>query len=336
MEKEAVSEYVDHARSVIDSSPQMDEANTKTKLLRDFIEVLGWDITTEVELEYSLQMATRTHRVDYALKQDGTPAVFLEAKGCDTDLTKKHRRQLRSYMMTQNVAWGLLTNGVEYEILRRRINDDEVTVETLGQIELSDLPQRLSLISTVSKESIKSGRSEQIVTNILELEKAHRSLREQKDELVDEITQLVVEEVGDSITQRTESGAKSFIDKLIESIEEDVDINQSSSPTMDFWEEVESEVGLIQQGGVVAFPNDQAATEYFTAFVDFLLTGGYMTDTDIPIKNGTKRHLINAEPVDEGDEMYSPKVVGDGFYIETNFSKNDMKQKIVELGQEYQ
>lgn len=43
MNEEAVREYVQRAQSVIESSPQMDEANTKAAVLRDFIKLLDGD-----------------------------------------------------------------------------------------------------------------------------------------------------------------------------------------------------------------------------------------------------------------------------------------------------
>lgn len=33
--------------------------------------------------------------------------------------------------------------------------------------------------------------------------------------------------------------------------------------------------------------------------------------------------------------MYSPKKVGDGYFLETNYSRNDIKQRILELGGKY-
>ncbi|MFD1634455.1 hypothetical protein ACOZ4L_01835 [Haloplanus ruber] len=40
MERDAVREDVDQSDAVLDSSPQMDEANTKAAVLRDFLSLL--------------------------------------------------------------------------------------------------------------------------------------------------------------------------------------------------------------------------------------------------------------------------------------------------------
>ena len=82
--RDELVEYADRSSALIDDSPQMDEENTKRKVIEPLIELLGWDfLSPEVELEYSIQMGSGTKRVDYALKIDGTPVVFVEAKGCD-------------------------------------------------------------------------------------------------------------------------------------------------------------------------------------------------------------------------------------------------------------
>ncbi|MFB6150338.1 MAG: restriction endonuclease subunit R, partial [Haloarculaceae archaeon] len=91
--REELSEYVERSASLIEDSPQMDEENTKRKILEPLIDLLGWDIlslSSEVELEYSVQMGSGSKKVDYALKREDTPVVFVEAKGCDTSLEQSH------------------------------------------------------------------------------------------------------------------------------------------------------------------------------------------------------------------------------------------------------
>ncbi|MES3630938.1 MAG: hypothetical protein PPP56_12315 [Longimonas sp.] len=74
--------YVEHAHDIIEQAPQMGETNTKEMLIRRFIEVLGWTFhPAEITLEYPVRIASRRTKVDYALFLDGTPTVFVEAKG---------------------------------------------------------------------------------------------------------------------------------------------------------------------------------------------------------------------------------------------------------------
>jgi hypothetical protein len=55
MRHEELSEYADRSSGLISDSPQMDEENTKRKIIEPLIELLGWDIlSSDVELEYSV------------------------------------------------------------------------------------------------------------------------------------------------------------------------------------------------------------------------------------------------------------------------------------------
>jgi hypothetical protein len=65
--EELVADFVSTSESIIENSPQMNESNTKVKLIQPFLQtVLGWEIH-DMELEYSVQMGGQTHHVDYAL-----------------------------------------------------------------------------------------------------------------------------------------------------------------------------------------------------------------------------------------------------------------------------
>jgi hypothetical protein len=83
---ESLSEYVRYAQSIIEKYPQMDEQNTKSKLIEEFLIVLGWNKAFDAELEYSITMGnSSTYHVDYALfGSSSTPVLFIETKGYDT------------------------------------------------------------------------------------------------------------------------------------------------------------------------------------------------------------------------------------------------------------
>lgn len=84
MNGEAVREYVEQSQSLLETSPQMDEENTKVKLIQPFLDLLGWNFySTEVQLEYTVQMGTQSSKVDYALMIGDTPVVFIEANPRD-------------------------------------------------------------------------------------------------------------------------------------------------------------------------------------------------------------------------------------------------------------
>jgi len=83
MDQREIDEYVHRCQQLIESSPQMDEENTKVKLVQPFLELLGWDLySTEVSLEYRIPMASgNTHgkqtRIRDLAKQVGISVEFL-------------------------------------------------------------------------------------------------------------------------------------------------------------------------------------------------------------------------------------------------------------------
>lgn len=223
MEREEVREYVEHAQSIIDASPQMDEANTKAAVLRDFLDLLEWNIPVNTQLEYSVEAFGKTYKVDYALVLEGTPVAFLEAKGVDTSLTDKHREQLRAYLKNEDVNLGILTNGEDYEFYRRQVVDTKVNVNTLAKTDLQNLPERVTILRAFTKEAIENDEWVKILNRITELRDARDALGRDKDDLATEIAELLAENVSETLTQPAESQAKEMIDRLIDDIEGEIE-----------------------------------------------------------------------------------------------------------------
>lgn len=229
MNGDAVRDYVEQSDAVIEDSPQMDEANTKAAILRDFLDLLDWQIPQNTQLEYSVEAFGQTYKVDYALILDGTPVAFLEAKGADTALTADHDEQLSSYMMNKNVNYGILTNGKQYRFFQRRVDASNVNVQQVGGIALEDLPNRLAVVKAFEKDAIESGESGKILGRINELREARRTLEAEKDDLAVELSNVLADEVSDAISSLAETQAKEMIDRLVADIESEIDADGSST-----------------------------------------------------------------------------------------------------------
>ena len=221
METDELAEYVDQSQSLINASPQMDEQNTRRKLIEPLLELLGWNmLSPEVELEYSIQMGVGTKKVDYALTLEETPVVFVEAKGVDSSITDSHRSQLKSYMRQTGVDWGLLTNGVQLELLKRKKGRDRPDEVSLGTFSLEDLPDNSHYLRALSRDSIETGEAERIAENIEATQRAATHLQENKESLANEITRVVTAEIDDSVSQTVQDGAKQFIDVLASTLKQ--------------------------------------------------------------------------------------------------------------------
>ncbi|WP_144920446.1 type I restriction enzyme HsdR N-terminal domain-containing protein [Halorubrum salsamenti] len=343
MDEETVSDYVERSRSLVESSPQMDEQNTRARLIDPFIrDVLGWDFySTGIEMEYSVQMGSSKKKVDYALFADGSPAVFVEAKGCDTTISDTHADQLRSYMRQEWVDWGLLTNGKSFVVFRLRKDGGHPDVERLGEAELADLTANDWMLAALSEESIQSGTSTEIYQRVERRQNAIAALSEQKDEIAESIRETVVDQVGEVVSQPAESLSKTLVDDLIAELERDREDgtrpttqtgaespNSSSTTESDSAGKYGIQIGA--SGKTTGFSGD-TQTEAMAAVVNFLISDHDLIDelSPLPFVPGEKNAMLHDQPVNPtGEEMRFYEEVGDGYYLNANLSKDAKKRQL--------
>lgn len=94
------------------------EYPTRTIFIDPLLKALGWDVLDpdEVELEYP---TIDGKSVDYALKINKRPVLFIEAKPLDDPLTDvKSITQVVSYSANAGIDWCILTNGITYKVYK--------------------------------------------------------------------------------------------------------------------------------------------------------------------------------------------------------------------------
>ena len=350
MDEDAVKDYVDHAQATIEAAPQMDEANTKAAVLRDFLDLLDWTIPDNTQLEYSVKAFGKTYKVDYALILDGTPVAFLEAKGVDTSLTDKHREQLEAYLKNEDVNLGILTNGEEYEFYRREVIETKVNVNTLGRTGLQSLPERVTTLRAFTKDAIQNNEWQKILNRIKELREARTTLEREKDDLATEVAELFSERVSGTITPQTESQAKEMIDRLIEDIKNEINSDgdpadrdevEKSPQTVVKKDQMDSD-GAYQitffdgENELVEFSASQQADVFIEA-VDYLVRNHKLISElePLPYIPGRTRPIIHEESSFEGKQMKQPRKLAGGYYIETNLSSTQKQRELRRLTNMY-
>ena len=349
MNEEAVRQYTNHAQATIESSPQMDEANTKAAVLREFLDLLGWDIPSNTQLEYSVKAFGKTYKVDYALILDGTPVAFLEAKGVDTAITEKHREQLEAYLKNEDVNLGILTNGKEYEFYRREVIDTKVRVNTLGKADLENIPDRVTTLSAFRKDAIQSNEWEKILNRIKELREARTTLEQEKDSLATETADLFSKRVSEKISSKTESQVKEMIDRLIADIESEIDSDGESversiaqdGSQPDLGKEADDEelytIRILDGENEIADFHATNQVDTFTETVEYFIRSHNLTShLELPYIPGRTRPIIHTATVVDGKEMKQPRSVGDGYYLETNLSSTQKQRELRRLVQQYE
>jgi hypothetical protein len=339
IDKSSIQEYVEESQDIIESFPQMDEQNTKRKLIEPLLKQLGWDIMFDVELEYSIRMGRNKKNIDYALMTDeDTPSVLVEAKGLYKSLSDEDSEQLESYMRVASVEWGLLTNGEDHILKRLKSTKDGSKLKTIRKIHTSNLNKNIEVLDLISKDSIVSGESSQKANQFSKRKEANEKLKENKEEISNELIKLIRKHTNDSVTQIADKRSKEMIDKISNDLSEsDKDSskrgNKNSSERNEnidsIYSKIENNTGIKFENGDPIFDDEGTIVSQFIQFIEILLSEDYIDDSDIPIERGETRYLINHKPIHKnGNDMYRPKKLTNGLYIETN-NNTDTKKNII-------
>lgn len=99
------------------------EEATKQSLVVPLFHVLGYDVWNplEVQPEYGSDFNKapkkgQIEKVDYALKLNGDPVIFVECKAVDCELDNHDGQLARYFNATPSVRVGILTNGVRIKV----------------------------------------------------------------------------------------------------------------------------------------------------------------------------------------------------------------------------
>jgi len=96
------------------------EAETRKRVDHVFGTLMGYDTFKHITSEYAIHGVGDTVHCDIAVKIDreeaSAPALLVELKRVNIDLTSKHLRQAASYAIDIGCEWVLLTNGKEWKL----------------------------------------------------------------------------------------------------------------------------------------------------------------------------------------------------------------------------
>jgi hypothetical protein len=362
MDRDEIDEYVQRCQQLIEASPQMDEENTKVKLVQPFLELLGWDLySTEVALEYTIPMASGSTHVDYALLVGDSPVVFVEAKPVRSTLTGSEVQQLRSYMRQElEVDWGILTNGKSFEVLTKNHRGNGGEEVSVVQFNLDDLADNPSVLELLTKESIRSGKSDEVAEQVAETNRAIRYLQDNEDSVTDAVSKAVEDEVGE-LTIDLEEQSREFTQNLVSVLREQRQF-VSEEPASDRDKGASEPVSGgntetstptsndgVKQGYVMRFSDgkeipDSGAGPHskqkrnMGAAIDYLIEEyDLMERIDIPHSppQARKNCSINTEPVHpNGEDMRLPYELANGYYLHTSLNTTGKQNRIRDLAEQ--
>ena len=340
--EDVVESYIERSQSLIEESPQMGEQNTKVKIVQPLIDLLGWDVYSgEVELEYPMQIGRGNTQADYALQLEGVPVVFIEAKGCDSTLSESDISQLASYMRQKGVDWGLLTNGNQFEVLKRRTDSSRPEEVTLAEFPLEDLDENWSVVRLLAKDLVETGEANTIARRIEARKRAVRTLKQDKESVSEDVAQRIISEVGDELAQEIKTEAKKFVDELIESLSTDreADVQLSGErPQQPKKSAVELgfRVTLHENGEQVRTFSDASQSDAMAQAVDFLIQERGLVDQldSFPYVPGEKSAILNSEPKHPtGEEMRLFRELSDDYFLYVSLNKESKQRYIKQFAE---
>ena len=131
---------------------RINEADTIRAFVTPMIRALGWDVEDIDEVRSEYRHGTGDNPVDYALLIEGEPVLFVEAKSLFERLDdRRWIIQTLNYANAANVAWAVLTNGVEwrvYNVHTRAEAEDKLFYATrLDGADAATTSRRLSMLA---------------------------------------------------------------------------------------------------------------------------------------------------------------------------------------------
>lgn len=239
-----------------------------------------------------------------------------------------------------DVDWGVVTNGKSFEVLTKG-NDGRQEEISLIQFDLDDLKERPDLLEILSKESIQSGKSDEIAAQIAQAGEAIRHLQENREQVATELNTVLSDEIGTSVPLDTEEQAMEFVDDLISTLEEQrraigttsTPEEEVSTPEIEDVQTVSGEYVIkIQDGGnTLATFGDNYQSQVMDEVVSHLIENHDLISKmeSIPYVPGNKNVVLSDRPAHPDErEMQTYRELPDCYYLFTNLSKEDKIRNI--------
>lgn len=142
--------FTTHVEKVIGSiaTQQMNETETRTKIITPFLDLLGWDVYGgNVRMEYS----TTAGGADYALLDGNDVIGIVEAKSAGS-LTHGDFEQIKHYILYTQASYGLLTDGIQYQFVKN--SEQRVSPAVVADCRYEHLADFYDVISNFSSEAV--------------------------------------------------------------------------------------------------------------------------------------------------------------------------------------
>ena len=279
IDHDKLSNFVETTKKLIELKPQMNESNTKTKVIVPLLELLGWDKRFDIELEYPVRVGSTTAKVDYALSIEGRPTVLVEAKGFDSELNDGFARQAISYGRYEDVKWAALTNGKTIHIYDTTLGRGPKEC-LIDKIDIDDFVEKKTTLCLLSKDSIKNKETDSIVERIRKKQDYINDLNENKEEYATKITNILKKSADKELYNRIREISEGVIENIIKEFtktSDDVRV-EKGTPTAKPIKEESGEIKLTK--------TKRLQLDFWNGFKQYALSN----DTELRLRKTRPQH----------------------------------------------
>jgi len=158
-----LAKVVERVKDITGKIPN--EESTKQHLILPILMALGWNVFSPDEV--MPETHTEEGRPDYALMINGRTVAFLEAKSirekifANGRINSKHARQLTRYCFDKGVDVGILTNGLQWALIKAYESGKSVDERVILAVDLTSqsTDEAIERLRWFSKEKITNYQS---------------------------------------------------------------------------------------------------------------------------------------------------------------------------------
>jgi hypothetical protein len=215
--------YVERARSAMAESDDLSLRNTELRLVQPFLDTLGWDVRRP-EVEADVTVSSDRGPVEYALRVNGRPAVFVDVRPCEEPLREADIDRLDAALDAAGVDWGILTNGRSFVFLVRDSEDAERLQCRLD--ELTDHEDAVSMYTKAAADSRPGPTADRRA--------AAERIAERRSAVAEAITETLVAAADGAVAADIADIVDEFIDDLLVTLGDgDVTGDSADAPAND-------------------------------------------------------------------------------------------------------
>ena len=149
------------------SKKDANEAETRRRVERFFESLMGYDVFSHITREHAIHGIADTEHCDFAIQLENgdkvKPAILVELKKVNVDLSAKHLKQVASYAINIGCEWVLLTNGRDWQLYHISFEQPpQTTLLESWHLMTDDLPVLAEKFELISYKCVKRGALDQI------------------------------------------------------------------------------------------------------------------------------------------------------------------------------